>query len=438
MVEEGEKRAARDEKWNLPSSLSTANLSPDARIRYVSSAIEDILGYLPPEVLNRPIWEFFHPDELSQARTIYSRSVRHDKAAGLNYFRVRHKHGHWVACECVFTIVCDVLIASTSVYHRGKRSQMRAADAPIVRRLFASSSRDPRYHMLSCMSTKFKPSPPPSSSSPFAAHEPRAALFLNRFTRSAAVIYATPSIVNVLGIPPSSLISTSFYYCIEECCLPKAVQCLESAKANDSIAYLRFWFRDPTDHYNNTYSHPPPERRRRYTNAETNTNDYNTYPSQSGCGQGPGSEMQSLSTPYGSSTPTSSQHSNQRPSTSCSTLFLTHPAPIELEAIVSCSSDGLLSRPSSIYPGYASFAPERHSSSFHLISPVSTSDITSTASILTYSIQLPLAYFSARLVRFSRLSHPSLPFIDSCSIFAPRSLLAVTVTVLFRHLSSIS
>ncbi|EZF92432.1 hypothetical protein H113_06715 [Trichophyton rubrum MR1459] len=219
---------------------------------------------------------------------------------------------------------------------------MRAADAPIVRRLFASSSRDPRYHMLSCMSTKFKPSPPPSSSSPFAAHEPRAALFLNRFTRSAAVIYATPSIVNVLGIPPSALISTSFYYCIEECCLPQAVQCLESAKANDSIAYLRFWFRDPTDDYN-TYSHPPPERRRRYTNAETNTNDYNTYPSQSGCGQGPGSEMQSLSTPYGSSTPTASHLSNQRPSTSCSSPpFSPHPAPIELEAIVSCSSDGLV------------------------------------------------------------------------------------------------
>lgn len=37
----------------------------------------------------------------------------------------------------------------------------------------------------------------------------------------------------------------SFYYCISENCLPDAVKCLENAKGNNSIAYLRFWFRDP-------------------------------------------------------------------------------------------------------------------------------------------------------------------------------------------------
>ncbi|KAF3482002.1 uncharacterized protein GIQ15_04761 [Arthroderma uncinatum] len=299
------------------------------------TAIEDILGYQPPEVLNRPIWEFFHADELSQARTIYSRSVRHDKAAGLNYFRIRHKNGYWVACECVFTVVCDVLIASTSIYHRGKRSQMRAADAPVVRRLFASSSRDPRYHMLSCMSTKFKPSPSPTSGSPNGSHEPRAALFLNRFTRSAAVIYATPSVANVLGVSAASLISTSFYYCIEECCLPQAVQCLESAKANDSIAYLRFWFRNPTDQRN---TNPYPERRRRYTNLDTNNNDYypSPSPSPSACGPGWGSGPESSS--FDSASP-ALPGLQQRPSTSCSNSL---PPPIELEAIVSCSSDGLV------------------------------------------------------------------------------------------------
>ena len=37
----------------------------------------------------------------------------------------------------------------------------------------------------------------------------------------------------------------SFYYCIAENCLQDAVHCLENAKGNDSIAYMRFWFRDP-------------------------------------------------------------------------------------------------------------------------------------------------------------------------------------------------
>jgi hypothetical protein len=37
----------------------------------------------------------------------------------------------------------------------------------------------------------------------------------------------------------------SFYYCIAQNCLEDAVKCVETAKGNDSIAYLRFRFRDP-------------------------------------------------------------------------------------------------------------------------------------------------------------------------------------------------
>ncbi|MCJ1397551.1 hypothetical protein MMC11_000745 [Xylographa trunciseda] len=66
-------------------------------------------------------------------------------------------------------------------------------------------------------------------------------------------MYATNGLSDLLGISADELIGKSFYYCIQENCLQEAVKCLESAKANDSIAYLRFWFRDPridyaTDH----------------------------------------------------------------------------------------------------------------------------------------------------------------------------------------------
>lgn len=115
----------------------------------------------------------------------------------------------------------------------------RAVDAPVIRQLFSSSPKDPRYHMLSYISHKFsqkiKPQP----------HEPRAALFLNRFTRTLTIVYATNGLADLLGISADELCGKSFYYCIQENCLKDAVKCLESAKANDSIAYLRFWFRDP-------------------------------------------------------------------------------------------------------------------------------------------------------------------------------------------------
>ena len=76
-------------------------------------------------------------------------------------------------------------------------------------------------------------------------HEPRAALFLNRFTRTLSIMYATAGIYDILGITADEMRGRSFYYCIAENCLQDAVKCLEQAKGNDSIAYLRFWFRDP-------------------------------------------------------------------------------------------------------------------------------------------------------------------------------------------------
>lgn len=93
--------------------------------------------------------------------------------------------------------------------------------------------------MLSFLSNKFYQEPAAE------LREPRAALFLNRFTRTSTVMYATDGLTAILGLQPSELIGKSFYYCIEENCLQDAVKCLESAKANDSIAYLRFRFRNP-------------------------------------------------------------------------------------------------------------------------------------------------------------------------------------------------
>lgn len=117
----------------------------------------------------------------------------------------------------------------------------RAMDAPIVRQLFSSSPKDPRYHMLSYLSNKFtQPSDP-------HVREPRAALFLNRFTRTLPIMFASNGLQNVLGISSDQLHNKSFYYCVQQNCLPEAIRCLESAKANDSIAYLRFWYRDPRE-----------------------------------------------------------------------------------------------------------------------------------------------------------------------------------------------
>ena len=99
-----------------------ADLSLDARILYSSTSIEDILGYSPQEVIGKSCWEYFHPDEIPFARAIHGRGVQLDKAAVLNYCQIKNKDGRWVGCECVFTIVHDVLLGCTSVYRRGVKS----------------------------------------------------------------------------------------------------------------------------------------------------------------------------------------------------------------------------------------------------------------------------------------------------------------------------
>lgn len=127
-----------------------------------------------------------------------------------------------------------------SHYVHADVSQGRASEAPVIRRLFSTSPRDPRYHMLSHLSAKF------DHNAKRTNHEPRAAFFVNRYTRSLTIMYATNGLEDVLGVSSEELKGRSLYYCIQENCLQDAVRCLENAKANDSIAYLRFWFRDPT------------------------------------------------------------------------------------------------------------------------------------------------------------------------------------------------
>jgi len=178
--------------------MTIHNLTPDANILFASDSILDILGYQPDEVRGKSAFEYFHPEEVPFARSIHSRGVLLDKAAVLHYARIVAKNGQWMSCECCFTVVHNVLVASTSIYFRGERSERRARDAPQIRRIFSSSPRDPRYHMLEHLSPKFKMPP--------MEREPRAALILNRFTRNLTIMYATDPVAQILGIRSDELL----------------------------------------------------------------------------------------------------------------------------------------------------------------------------------------------------------------------------------------
>lgn len=247
----------------------------------------------------------------------------------------------------------------------------RAFEAPVVRRIFSSSPRDPRYHMLSYLSNKFTQSPKAS------AHEPRAALFLNRFTRTSTIMFATNGVSAILGILPEQLIAKSFYFCIAENCLQDAVRCLESAKANDSIAYLRFWFRRPSQDDDGGVGdvempdlpHDSEEdedeggvnlESQRSRHGSGNRTHLHTSQSassssrQNGFHNGGNGEVTSGSS-SGHSADVNNQHMSEAvfdrpaipPRSSASSLVPQHEGPtandtVEVEAVVSCTSDGLV------------------------------------------------------------------------------------------------
>ncbi|EGC48576.1 conserved hypothetical protein [Histoplasma capsulatum var. duboisii H88] len=316
-------------------SVTSGHLTPAARVKYTSASVQDILGYTNNEVVGMSLWDFVHPLEFSFAKQIHTQSIRHDIAAGLSYFQIKHKLGHWVGVECVFNVVYDVLVASTSIYQRGLRSQKRATDAPAVRRLFWSPSQfDPRYSMLSYISSKFSPVPQ------ILSHEPRAALFLNRFTRSSNIMYATSGVARVLGLRPADLVGRSFYYCIEECSLHEAVRCIEGVKSNDTISYLRFWFRNPLLGENSADDHA--EYGSEHKVQEEEQGDDNDVEMRDETCVDSRNILNNCNITDNNTNFSRSLGDIQTTTTNSNSNNHLHRPRIEIEAVISCSSDGLV------------------------------------------------------------------------------------------------
>ena len=83
---------------------------------YSSDSIVDVLGHTPDEVVGKKTWDFFKPSDLDAAQIFHKRSYEMDKASVLVYCDIKNRDGHWVRCECAFSVVYDVIVACTSIY----------------------------------------------------------------------------------------------------------------------------------------------------------------------------------------------------------------------------------------------------------------------------------------------------------------------------------
>jgi PAS domain S-box-containing protein len=100
----------------LIQKLTTLDLSENAVILYSSDSIVDVLGYTPDEVVGKRAWDFFESAQREAAQVRHKRSRDMDKASVLEYCDIQNRDGHYVRCECAFSIVYDVIVACTSIY----------------------------------------------------------------------------------------------------------------------------------------------------------------------------------------------------------------------------------------------------------------------------------------------------------------------------------
>lgn len=82
------------------SSDAITVISPDATIEYQTPSIENLLGYLPAEVVGAKFTTFVHPDDVADLIAFLGQAVDHAGATALlEECRLRHKRGDWVHCE---------------------------------------------------------------------------------------------------------------------------------------------------------------------------------------------------------------------------------------------------------------------------------------------------------------------------------------------------
>jgi len=153
-------------------------------------------------------------------------------------------------------VVYDCFIAATTLYKQDRKSDGiiaveshanagRAQVAPTIQKHFERPGplKDPRYQMIDHLAPKFRSSTIAQASLP----EPRAAFLLNRFSKTLPIMYATHAAEFVLSCQPNEAVGRSFYEYIDEGYLMGAVNAIERAKENDSIAYMRLLWKAKLD-----------------------------------------------------------------------------------------------------------------------------------------------------------------------------------------------
>ncbi len=99
-------------------------LEVDGKIRYESSSITAVLGYLPSEMIGKSAFDFIHPSDYKKVFSVFMKAILRKEAVEKVEMRFRHKDGSWKYLECLGrnllfdSVVRGVVVCSRDITER--------------------------------------------------------------------------------------------------------------------------------------------------------------------------------------------------------------------------------------------------------------------------------------------------------------------------------
>jgi len=86
-------------------------LNTDGTVCYISPSLEHVVGFKPSELVHRNIFEYVHPEDVSAARDLFTRTIQNPDIALSTELRLLHNDGSWRILE----LVCQNMMENEAV-----------------------------------------------------------------------------------------------------------------------------------------------------------------------------------------------------------------------------------------------------------------------------------------------------------------------------------
>ncbi|HEY9726622.1 MAG TPA: PAS domain S-box protein [Chroococcales cyanobacterium] len=156
-VEEQHKREAvvwaqNEAKWRSlihNSSNLIVILDADGTIRYISPAVQGILGYKPGELIRKNIFDIVHPEDIAVVKEDFQHVLKNSTTHSSIELRCRHKDGSWHYIESTYSnLLMDAPVARLVVNARDITERKRAEAALIQSEAQLREKADQLEHAL--------------------------------------------------------------------------------------------------------------------------------------------------------------------------------------------------------------------------------------------------------------------------------------------------